>query len=182
MACDVLRHGGYIMRVLVAVLVVSASLILCATDAFTCGDKFLVVGRGIRYQRAAVYPASILLYSQDVKVSKELQSSLQKSGHKIQTVADDSTLFSNLKATKYDLVLVSLKDVARLESNVITTTYKPAVLPVIYDAKGNELEAAKKEHQCVLKYSKKNKNAVAVIDEVMEAKKKGKPQICKWTK
>lgn len=172
------------MRFLLVLLTVSVSLILCISDAFACGDKFLVVGRGIRYERAyaAVHPSSILLFSNDAKLSKEFESSLKKSGHKIQTVADEPSLFTNLKSAKYDLVLVNLKDVARLESNVIKTTYKPAVLPVIYNAIGSELDAAKKEYPCVLKYSKKNKNAVAVIDEVMEAKKKGKPQICKWAK
>ena len=157
---------------------------LCAADAFPCGDKFLVVGRGMRYERAypAAHPSSILVYGTDAKVSKDLETILKKSGHKTQTVIDDTTLFKDLEKSKYDLVLVSLADVARLEAKVMSTQSKPAVLPVIYNATGKELDAAKKQYNCVLKYSGKNKNTIAVIDEVMAAKKKGAPLICKWSK
>ncbi len=172
------------MKKFLFLVLVLGAVCLIWTDANSCGDKFLVVGRGIRYERAyaAVHPASILVYTNDPKLTKELQSTLTKSGHKIQTVPDETALFTNLKSTKYDLVLVNLTDVAHLEAQVMATPSKPAVLPVIYNATGTELDAAKKEYICVLKYSNKNKNAISVIDEVMEAKMKGKPLICKWTK
>lgn len=171
------------MRNQCALLLVAVAFALFATDAFTCGDKFLVVGRGIRYERAfaAAHPASILIYSNDVKLSKDLESTLKKSGHKIQTVVDQTNLFANLKSTKYDLVLVSLSDVAALEAKIMATPSKPGVLPVVYNATGAELESAKKEYDCILKYSNKNKDAISVIDQVMDAKLKGKPQFCKWS-
>lgn len=172
------------MRSVLILVLMVGSLALVFTDAYSCGDKFLVVGRGIRYERAyaAVHPASILIYSENNDASKDLQSMLKKSGHKIQTVADETKLFSSLQSAKYDVVLVKLSDVALLEKKVQSTSSKPVVLPVIYNVTGSELEAAKKQHTCVLKYSKKNKDAIAVIDQVMETKLKGKPIICKWSK
>ena len=172
------------MRSVLVLILVTGTMFLFWTDANSCGDKFLVIGRGIRYERAyaAVHPASILVFTNDPKLTKDLESTLTKSGHKIQTVGDETALFTNLKTTKYDLVLVNLKDVAHLEAAVMATPSKPAVLPVIFNTTGTELDTAKKEYNCVLKYSSKNKNAVTVIDEVMEAKLKGKPLICKWTK
>jgi DNA-binding NtrC family response regulator len=154
------------------------------TDVNACGDKFLVVGRGIRYERAyaAKFPASILIYSDNKDGVKDLQSMLKKSGHKIETVGDEAKLFSSLQANKYDVVVVGLSDVALLEKKVISTPSKPAVVPVIYNVTGAELDAAKSQYSCVLKYSNKNKNAVTVIDEVMEARKKSKQIACKWTK
>lgn len=154
------------------------------TDVNACGDKFLVVGRGIRYERAyaANYPASILIYSPNTDGVKDLQSMLKKSGHKIEIVSDETTLFSTLQSSKYDVVVVSLSDVALLEKKVMSSPSKPAVLPVIYNVTGAELNAAKSQYTCVLKYSNKNKNAVTVIDEVMKARKNGKPIACNWAK
>jgi hypothetical protein len=154
------------------------------TDANSCGDKFLVIGRGLRYERAyaAVHPAAILVYTNDAKLNSELESILKKSGEKITIVPDEAALFANLQSTKYDLVLLNMSSVAALESRVMSTTYKPSVLPVIYNKTGTELNAAEKQYDCVLKYSGKNKDTVAVIDEVMDAKLKGKPQVCKWSK
>ena len=159
-------------------------IFLLWTDINACGDKFLVVGRGIRYERAyaAKYPGSILIYSENKDGIKDLQSMLKKSGHKIETVGEETKLFSTLQSSKYDVVIVGLSDVTLLEKKVIATPSKPAVLPIIYNVTGAELNAAKSQYSCVLKYSNKNKNAVAVIDEVMEARKKGKPIACNWTK
>lgn len=166
-----------------------ASLVLCticllSADAKACGDKFLVVGRGIRYERAyaAKYPASILIYSNNKDGVKDLQSTLKRSGHKIETVGDENKLFSTLQSGKFDVVVVGLSEVAFLEKKVMSTPSKPAVLPIIYNVTGAELDTAKSQYSCVLKYSNKNKNAVGVIDEVMEARKKGKPIACNWTK
>lgn len=173
------------MRSVLVLGLVLAAMILVIGDAYSCGDKFLVVGRGIRYERAyaAVHPASILIYSNNEnEATKELQSMLKKSGHKIETVANENKLFASLQGGKYDVVLVSLSDVALLERKVMSTPSKPAVLPVIYNVTGAELDAAKSQYNCVLKYSKKNKNAITVIDEVMDTKLKGKPIACKWTK
>lgn len=172
------------MRGLLVLFLISGVFLLCAGEAFTCGDKFVVVGRGMRYERAyaAVHPASILIYANDVKLTKELETTLKKSGHKIQTVPDETKLFSSLQSSKFDVVLVNLANVSSLEAKVMATPSKPAVLPVIYNATGMELDAAKKKYICVLKYGNKNKNAISVIDDVMEAKKKGKPLACKWSK
>jgi hypothetical protein len=172
------------MRKLTVVLLLTTAISFFSLDAFACGDKFLVVGRGIRYERAypAVHPSSILLYTHDAKLNKDLGSALKKSGHKIQTTSDEAALFKNLQTSKYDLVLLNMNDVALLESKVMATPSKPSVLPIIYNVNGGELDAAKKKYSCVLKYGDKNKNAVKVIDDVMGAKKKGEPLACKWTK
>jgi hypothetical protein len=146
-----------------------------------CGDKFLVAGRGILYERAypAKHAASILIYTNQAEAGKNLANFLKKSGHKIQTAADQKSLFTNLETTKYDLVLLTLSDVAVLETRVTSSRSKPIVLPVIYNPKGTEPDTDKKENSCLLKYGGKNKNVIATIDQVMEEKKNGKAIACK---
>lgn len=173
------------MRYTLVLSLVFICLILAFGNAYSCGDKFLVVGRGIRYERAyaAAHPASILIYQNtNNEATKDLQTMLKRSGHKIETVADETKLFNTLQSKKYDVVLVNLSEVALLERKVMSTPSKPAVLPVIYNVSGAELDSAKSQYSCVLKYSKKNKNAITVIDEVMDTKLKGKPITCKWAK
>jgi hypothetical protein len=171
------------MRYFVIVVLIVSNLFLINGNSYCCGDKFLVVGRGIRYERAyaAKFPASILIYANNTDAVKNLQSMLNKSGHKVKNVDDETKLFLTLQSNKYDLVLLGISDVALLEKKLISTPSKPTVLPVIYNFTGAELEAAKSQYSCVLKSTNKNKKAISVIDEVMDARKKGKPIVCNWT-
>lgn len=48
-------------RVLVGLALASAVVLAMGADALACGDKFLVIGRGIKYRvKKAEHPASIL--------------------------------------------------------------------------------------------------------------------------
>lgn len=164
-----------------------AALILVTTNANACGDKFLVVGRGLRYERAyaAEHPGSILVYRnknyQDPKASSDLENALKKAGHKVQSVDDVTTLSTMLKSTKFDMVVINLSDAPMLEEQIISSTYKPAVLPVIYNRTGTELAAAGKQYDCILKASGKNTDALKVVDSAMAEKMKGNPLKCKWS-
>ena len=68
-------------------MVVIAFLAAGTGGAEACGDKFLRVGRGARYQRGyvAIHPACVLLYA-DPKSSvsaalRELEPVLKRAGH-----------------------------------------------------------------------------------------------------
>lgn len=158
------------------------------TIVSACGDKFLVVGRGIRYERlrAAVHPGSILIYRNvnydDPKAGTELESALKKVGHTVQSVNDVTKLDSTLKTGKFDLVILNLADTPLLEEQIITSPSKPAVLPIIYNKSGTELAAAGKQYDCILKASGKNTNVLSVVDEAVGEKQKGQPVKCKWSK
>src|ERR1041384_3178784 len=125
-------------------LIIFAFLALTATSTLSeaCGDKFLVIGRGIRYERihAADHPGSILLYatgnSDDAKAGADLEKALRKAGHKIQTVNNTATLDATLKSGKFDLVLMNLADASLLEQQVVDSPSKPAVVPIIYNRTG----------------------------------------------
>ena len=57
--------GGGFMRTCASILAVATVLLQATNAAQACGDKFLLVGRGVEFHRAyaAVYPASIVIYS-----------------------------------------------------------------------------------------------------------------------
>jgi hypothetical protein len=165
----------------------TVALITVSTNASACGDKFLVVGRGLRYERAyaAEHPGSILIYRNrnydDPKAGSDLENALKKAGHKVQSVDDVTTLGAILKSTKFDLVVINLSDAPMLEEQIISSAFKPAVLPVIYNKTGTELAAAGKQYDCILKASGKNTDALKVVDSAMDEKMKGNPLKCKWS-
>jgi len=158
------------------------------STANSCGDKFLVIGRGVRYERAyaAIHPGSILFYTShnnaDIKVDTDLQNVLVKAGHKVQTVNDTANLDSTLKTGKFDLVLINLNDAANLEQQIVGSPSNPAVLPIIYDRTGKEVATAGKDYQCILKAAGKNTQILQVVDEAMGEKLSGAPVKCKWSK
>ena len=61
---------------------------LPAPNVLACGDKFLLLGRSIRYEEAyaAKHPASVLVYTNPASgfsaVSGEVAAILRKAGHK----------------------------------------------------------------------------------------------------
>lgn len=175
-------------KLLFTILISTIAVIGLWSTADSCGDKFLVIGRGIRYERAyaAVHPGSILFYmshsSDDAKVNTALQDILTKAGHKVQTVNDTANLDSTLKTEKFDLVLINLSDAALLEQQIISSPSKPAVLPIIYNRTGTEVATAGKDYQCVLKAAGKNTDILQVVDEAMGEKLSGAPVKCKWSK
>ena len=79
---------------LVVVLALSASAWYPAAQA--CGDKFLMVGRGAKFQRAyaSVYPGKVLIYarpSHDPKAgvnNVQLHKALRQAGHAVSIIED----------------------------------------------------------------------------------------------
>ena len=158
--------------------VVAGIWLLGRADAQACGDKFLVVGRGVKYSRAhvAVHPASILIYmnpaSRIPAAAKDVQleSNLKQAGYKVQSVGDAAGLASALKSTKYDLVLADIADSPGLEKEVASQPMRPVVVPVLYQPTTAELAAAKKEYGCAMQAP--SKDYMSTIDEIVARKTK----------
>jgi ABC-type amino acid transport substrate-binding protein len=172
-------EGGKTMRDRAAVVASLGAVLFLSAAAYVdaCGDKFLVVGRGVRYTRvrAAARPASILLYMNPasrvpaaVKDAK-LEASLKQAGHKVQTVETASQLNDALKTSKFDLVVADVADGPALEKQV-SKSAGPAVVPVLYNPTDGELAAARQEYGCALKTP--SKDPLAAIDEAMAQRAK----------
>jgi len=160
-------------RTVVAIGIASAAIVLVWTDAQACGDKFLVVGRGVRYQRMhpAAHPGAILIYmnpgSRVPVAAKEiqLQSSLKRAGHKVETAENAGSLQDALKSARYDLVLADIADSPALERQLGSQPSMPAVVPVLYRPTGDELAAAQRQYGCAVKAP--SKDYLAAIDQAM---------------
>ena len=97
-------------------------LAVAVPDLLACGDKFLIAGRGTRYQRPKnARAASVLIYADPgsamaatIKKAK-IESLLKLEGHratKVQTLQELSTIVSS---GRYDVILTANDDAADVQ-------------------------------------------------------------------
>jgi hypothetical protein len=165
-------------KLLVAMALVSITLLSSLMRADACGDKTLRVGRGIRFHRmfAAAHPAAILIYapSDSAAISPakvpQLQSYLKNVGHRPYAVADFDKLSEALKSGHYDLVMTDLADAARLRKEIESSSWRPVVVPVFFKLTKAETAAAEKQYRIIVKNSARADDYLAAIYEVMKSK------------
>lgn len=165
------------MRSRLVALAVSAVALLAWTDAEACGDKFLVIGRGVRYQHVrATHPASILIYanprSHAPAAARELQleSNLKLAGHRPQEVTDAGALEAALRSGGHDLVLSDLADAAALVEWAQAAPSRPMIVPILYKPSQEEQAAARRQFPFLIQAPGKSKAFLGVIDDAMELK------------
>ena len=164
--------------VLTAVLVIAA-LLLGGILAWTCGDKLLILGRGVRFQGdSGSQAASILLYSHVGSPAAaavgdpKFQSALRDAGHKVQAVGSREELDRALRTGKYDIILADFADAPALEQSARAAPSKPVLVPAVYNGTKAEAAAAEKRYGCVFKMPGRTGHYLAVIDKAMELKSK----------
>jgi hypothetical protein len=169
-------------RVLVLPLAFAAGL--WSGGASACGDKFLLLGRSIRYEEAyaAKHPATVLVYSNPASgfsaVSGEVAAVLRKAGHKPVTAEGSAGLSEAARSGSLDVALADFADVDAVTAALREAGSKAVVVGVVYNPTGNELEAARKRYTCLVKAKGKDKHFLAVVNEVVRSREKGKPVDC----
>lgn len=157
-----------------AAAVVGATL-LSSTAGLACGDKLLVIGRGVRFQGAyASRQANVVIYSNGdgsgaTFRSARLQSTLKQAVHTLQTVQGSAQLEEALKSGKVDVVLADFADVARITRQLESAPSKPVILPVLSKPSKAEFAAAQREYKFALKASDEIRYLTA-IDEAMKVR------------
>jgi len=91
-------------------------------DMLACGDKFLIAGRGTRYQRPKnARAASVLIYAEPASAvaaalkKAKIESLLKLEGHratKVQTLQELSTIVAS---GRYDVILTANSDSANVQ-------------------------------------------------------------------
>jgi hypothetical protein len=123
------------MRRTFGVILVLASVM--SGDLLACGDKFLVAGRGTRYQRPkSARAASVLIYAAPASATAtslkkaKVESLLKLEGHratKVETLQELSTVVSS---GRYDVILTAASDTASVQKLVQPSADAAIVLGV----------------------------------------------------
>jgi hypothetical protein len=105
------------LGVVAMVLAFSAS-----SDLFACGDKFLVAGRGTRYQRPkTARAASVLIYADPTSAiaatlkKAKVESLLKLEGHRATKVQSLEELSAVVASGRYDVILAANSDSANVQ-------------------------------------------------------------------
>jgi hypothetical protein len=166
---------------LVTLFGVLAGVFFVSQPVFACGDKLVLLGRGIRFQRmlATKHPASILVYLRPESgisaADREyhLDSLLKLAGHKPRAVTNAAEFTKELGSHSYDLVLADYSDAAALEKEMRASKAKPTLVPVVYNPSATERAAAEKQYSCLVAPAKKNYEMLTVIDDAMASRGEG---------
>jgi hypothetical protein len=158
--------------VFTAVLAVAAVGIVEA-----CGDKFIRIGREIRFGRyVAIHPARILVYGPARSAPSrlpELPELLTRAGHTAVVVSKLEELGPALRSGRFDLVLTGLNDAGDVARQTRDVPARPDVMPVLIEARPSETAAAKALSPCMINVPSAHKNdALAEIDHRMELRLK----------
>jgi hypothetical protein len=167
------------MRSCGPILIAFAAVVLPNPDtAQACGDKFLLVGRGVSFHHAyaAIYPASIVVYAQPQRSAAKairdprFQSDLKLAGHRVLFVENDAALARALESDRVDLILTDVADADRMSKQVATSSSAPAVLPVMYEPTKDEAKEVEARYHCQLKSSDRIDRYLSTIDDAMKAR------------
>ena len=151
----------------------TAAAALGGTRGDACGDKFLRVGRGARYQRGyvAIHPACILILADPQsgvgQALTELEPALKKAGHKPLLVRSQEAMDPALKTGHYNIVLADLNEVSAVMARVASAHAKAAVLTVV-DKSALTPEVQRSNPRYVQAPGKKS-DALEQIDDFMDA-------------
>jgi hypothetical protein len=165
------------MRKLLGVIVGIAVTSMTWGPAEACGDKFLLVGRGVRFQRAyaAVHPANILIYARSTTDANrairdpQFHKTLRQAGHQL-SVIEDATLFQHaLRLSSFDIVLADLTEAPAIDSLLATTPSQPKALYVEYPT--GSTKALASQFMCELKAGDRATRFLDRIEEEMKARR-----------
>lgn len=143
-------------------------------DLLACGDKFLVVGRSTRFQRASVPrpPAAILVYADPASnlpaalANVPIEATLSKAGYRPTTVSSAEEFDRAMRRGGWDLVLVDVAESRGLNGRVPGDN-APAVLPVVYNPTGTEWKQARRQYPSVLRTPTKTQAFLDTVDEAL---------------
>lgn len=149
-----------------------------AAGVEACGDKFLRVGRGARYQGGyvAIRPACILLYarpgSELAATMRELAPALQRAGHHPVVLEDSGAMAAAMSRDHPNLILASIEDIGTL-TKAVAESPRTDVLPLLLHPSTGAREAALRDYHHVAESPGRKQDLLAHIDEVMDRIIKG---------
>ena len=171
------------MRTFLAVIVIVLTVASGWGALYACGDKLLLVGRGVRYGRAyaAVYPGRILIYAHQgtptggAMRAPQVQQSLRQAGHLVTVVEDAASLEKAMAEGTYDIVLADAPETPRVTRQAASVASHPTVVPVLDDSDKQQAKIIQKQCNCRLKTSDKVTRYLTVVDDAMKARNAAAP-------
>lgn len=158
---------------------VLACLPLASADVAACGDKYLRLAARLGPAYTAEHRATVLIYMPAGSVVPaaarrlRLRDSLERAGHRVDAVDRAADLETALRTRTYDMVLADAADAAAIQPKLLGAPGRPTLLPVFHRG-SRELDAARKQSQCLIASGDRAYHVPAEIDHVMELRRAGR--------
>ena len=160
---------------------------LCVgTSLLACGDKFLVAGRGARFQRGNAR-TTVLIYAPPSSAltgdlgNLSIDHVLSRAGYHAAVAASAEELGRILKDSAPGIVLVDIADARTVEKLVPAGSPGPVILPVLSNASRQEVATARKTWGVALKSPASGDSLLDAVDEAVDlhakARKAANPRI-----
>jgi len=143
------------------------------------GDKFVLVGRAMRFEHAyaAIHPASILIVfplksvkSAAVRDSR-LLTALKMAGHRVEVIHQPASLADVVGRSRHDIILAERADASAIREIAAPTGQPPpSIIGVLEDPSSVELAAARQQFEYVLKTPDSLAHILNLMDDVMKAR------------
>lgn len=162
-------------RTLLVALGLSVGLSGLFPSALACGDKFLMVGRGAKFQRAyaSVHPGKVLIYVRPSTNAKaairdpQFHRALRQAGHSVSVIEDWSLLEQAVKTVPSDVILVDVAEAGRLQAVLAAAPTHPDALYVAFPSAVPPADVI-----CRLKSSDRPIRFLDEIENLMKARAK----------
>ena len=147
---------------------------LCVgTSLLACGDKFLVAGRGARFQRGGVR-TSVLIYAPLSSTLRggpgnlSVDAVLSRAGYRPAVAASAEELGRILRDGNTGIVLVDIADARTVEKYVPAGSPGPFILPVLNSASRQDVAEARKTWGVALKSPASSDSLLDAVDEAVD--------------
>lgn len=167
------------MRYRVGVIGLVGIASLCVgTSLLACGDKFLVAGRGARFQRGGAHGTSVLIYAPPSSTlsagfrNLSVDHVLSRAGYHPAVAASAEELGRILKDGNPGIVLADIADARTVEKLVPAGSPGPIILPVLANASRQEVATARKTWGVALKSPASSDSLLDAVDEAVELRAK----------
>ena len=171
------------MKAWVAIVIVCLGAVGSRSqDVLACGDKFVVVGRGVRFEQAyaAIHPASILIVlpTKNVKSAavrdSRLVTALKMAGHHVEVVQQPTNLADVVGRSRRDIILVEQADASALRDIAAPAGQpKPTIVGVLESPSSSAVSEAKTQLEYVLTTPSPIARILNLMDDVMKARLEG---------
>jgi CheY-like chemotaxis protein len=162
-------------RVTAIVVALAAGMATVSPVGHACGDKFMMAGRGPRFQKvyASVYPGQVLIYatpSSDRRAAirnPQLHKMLRQAGHTVTVVEAWPQLEQEMKRQAVDVLLADVSESARLAPVMPSLRGRPEAMYVAVSKNSVPPSVV-----CRLKGSDDGRKYLEEIETVMKARTK----------
>ena len=160
-------------RTLLLAVFATAAIGLSERPLSACGDKFLVLGRSVGYDKMlrASKPGRVLLYSTptlpSVFTNGRFDLLMTVAGHHLDTVSDRRTLERKLATGEIDLVLADPL-VSRDIAPDVGRASRASVVPILTNAAPSDRVAYEKEFGCILRLPADARRVIDTLDKAMK--------------